>query len=300
MSRSDSGTSPLTMRSASPSTIAVLPTPGSPISTGLFLVRRDSTWIVRRISSSRPMTGSSLPVARGLGEVAGVFLQRVIGVLGARRIGGAALAQIVDRGVERLRRDAGVGEDLAGLRALLHRQRQQQPLDGDEGIARLLGDLLGVVEHARRRRREIELAGARALHFRQFGERQLDLPQAPRANCRPPCRSGRPHRPSSSSSSTFRRCSGVNCWWPSRSASDCALWTKPRARSVYFSRIHGLSLFWRRLPPRSDVERPDDGFAALAAWPQCRSAPAPAEGAAARKPKFRSLRIGGVRRASPA
>ena len=56
-----SGTSPLTMRNARPSTIAVLPTPGSPISTGLFLVRRDSTCIVRRISSSRPITGSSLP-----------------------------------------------------------------------------------------------------------------------------------------------------------------------------------------------------------------------------------------------
>ena len=34
-----------TIRCASPSTMAVLPTPGSPISTGLFLVRRDSTWI---------------------------------------------------------------------------------------------------------------------------------------------------------------------------------------------------------------------------------------------------------------
>jgi hypothetical protein len=39
----------------------VLPTPGSPMSTGLFLVRRDRTWITRRISSSRPMTGSSRP-----------------------------------------------------------------------------------------------------------------------------------------------------------------------------------------------------------------------------------------------
>ena len=58
---SDSGTSPSTMRCARPSTIAVLPTPGSPIRTGLFFVRRDRTWIVRRISSSRPMTGSSLP-----------------------------------------------------------------------------------------------------------------------------------------------------------------------------------------------------------------------------------------------
>ena len=58
---SDSGTSPSRMRWASPSTMAVLPTPGSPISTGLFLLRRCSTWMARRISSSRPITGSSLP-----------------------------------------------------------------------------------------------------------------------------------------------------------------------------------------------------------------------------------------------
>ena len=47
------------MRWARPSTMAVLPTPGSPMSTGLFLVRRDSTCITRSISRSRPMTGSS-------------------------------------------------------------------------------------------------------------------------------------------------------------------------------------------------------------------------------------------------
>ncbi len=62
-SRRPSGTSPATIRWASPSTIAVLPTPGSPISTGLFLVRRERTWTTRRISSSRPITGSSLPRA---------------------------------------------------------------------------------------------------------------------------------------------------------------------------------------------------------------------------------------------
>ena len=61
LSRRVEGTSPLTMRWARPSTMAVLPTPGSPMSTGLFLVRRLSTWMVRRISSTRPMTGSSLP-----------------------------------------------------------------------------------------------------------------------------------------------------------------------------------------------------------------------------------------------
>ena len=60
---SPSGTSPATIRCASPSTIAVLPTPGSPISTGLFFVRRERTWITRRTSSSRPMTGSSLPAS---------------------------------------------------------------------------------------------------------------------------------------------------------------------------------------------------------------------------------------------
>ena len=57
----DSETSPSTMRRASPSTMAVLPTPGSPISTGLFFLRLDSTWAIRRISSSLPMTGSSFP-----------------------------------------------------------------------------------------------------------------------------------------------------------------------------------------------------------------------------------------------
>ena len=56
-----SGTSPATIRWARPSTTAVLPTPGSPMITGLFLVRRLRTWMMRRISASRPITGSSLP-----------------------------------------------------------------------------------------------------------------------------------------------------------------------------------------------------------------------------------------------
>ena len=56
-----SGTSPLIIRSAIPSAIAVLPTPGSPIKTGLFFVRLDRTCMARRISSSRPIIGSILP-----------------------------------------------------------------------------------------------------------------------------------------------------------------------------------------------------------------------------------------------
>ena len=55
------GTSPLTILRASPSTIAVLPTPGSPISTGLFLVLRDKILVILLISSSLPITGSIFP-----------------------------------------------------------------------------------------------------------------------------------------------------------------------------------------------------------------------------------------------
>ena len=59
--RKSSGTSPCTIASASPSTTALLPTPGSPMSTGLFLVRRDKICTTFSISSCLPMTGSSLP-----------------------------------------------------------------------------------------------------------------------------------------------------------------------------------------------------------------------------------------------
>ena len=56
-----SGTSPLTILSASPSAIAVFPTPGSPIRQGLFFVRLDRICTTRIISVSLPITGSSFP-----------------------------------------------------------------------------------------------------------------------------------------------------------------------------------------------------------------------------------------------
>jgi hypothetical protein len=40
-----------------------LPTPGSPISTGLFFWRRERICMIRSISVWRPTTGSSLPSA---------------------------------------------------------------------------------------------------------------------------------------------------------------------------------------------------------------------------------------------
>jgi len=61
LSSNGAGTSPSRMRCASPSTIAVLPTPGSPIKAGLFFVRRARIWITRSISMTRPITGSSFP-----------------------------------------------------------------------------------------------------------------------------------------------------------------------------------------------------------------------------------------------
>ena len=80
LSCSDGGTSPATMRCARPSTMAVLPTPGSPMSTGLFFDRRLKITAMRLISPCRPMTGSS-------------FLSRarwVISVPNCLRIAGSA------------------------------------------------------------------------------------------------------------------------------------------------------------------------------------------------------------------
>ena len=59
--RNGSGTSPASMRWARPSTMAVFPTPGSPINTGLFFLRRERISMTVSISCARPITGSSLP-----------------------------------------------------------------------------------------------------------------------------------------------------------------------------------------------------------------------------------------------
>ena len=82
---------PAAMRWASPSTMAVLPTPGSPTSAGLFLVILHSTSIIARISRSRPMTGAKLPLAGQRGQVAAVLVEvgrgprAAVGALARRR-----------------------------------------------------------------------------------------------------------------------------------------------------------------------------------------------------------------------
>ena len=108
--------------------------------------------------------------SRHLGEVAGIFLQRVIAALGARGVGGAALAQFGDRLLERLRLRVALGQRVGGVGALGQRQRHQHALDGDEGIARLLGDGFGLVEDARRLGRHVDLARALAFDLGLLGK----------------------------------------------------------------------------------------------------------------------------------
>ena len=58
----ESGTLLSMIACANPSTIAVLPTPDSPINTGLFFCRLLNTSITRTISLPRPITGSTPPL----------------------------------------------------------------------------------------------------------------------------------------------------------------------------------------------------------------------------------------------
>ena len=98
---------------------------------------------------------------------------------------------------------------LRGVGALLERQREQQTLDGDVGVAGLLRDLLGVVEEPRRGGRHIELAGARPCTFGSFASAASVL-AAPRASA-----AGAVDKPGGEPflvvEQTLRRCSGVNC-----------------------------------------------------------------------------------------
>ena len=89
-----------------PSTTAVLPTPGSPIGTGLFLVRRDRTCITRSMLFSRPIAWDvELAVARELREVAPELVSHralAAALLGAGdllALAGGVAGQELDRGL---------------------------------------------------------------------------------------------------------------------------------------------------------------------------------------------------------
>ena len=114
-----------------------------------------------------------LALGGGLGEVAGVFLERVVSLLGASRVRGAPLAQLVDGGIQPLRRQPGIGKDALRLALFGHAQRLERPLYRHEAVACLARHLLGLVERARQRRRQLGLRGAAARDLGQPGERRI-------------------------------------------------------------------------------------------------------------------------------
>ena len=202
--------------------------------------------------------GIELAVARRLREVAGIFLQRVIGIFGGGAIRAAALAQRFDGRVEVLGRDAALAENAAGLAVLLQRQAQQQPLDRDKAVAGLLGGLFRRIEGARHVGGKIDLPGAASRNFRQLLERILGGLED-RARVTAGAVDQTAASPSLSSSKTLSMCSDENrC--PSRMASDCADWTKPRARSVYFSIFISFASLGLPSPPGERRARHDYGI----------------------------------------
>ena len=147
------------MRRARPSAIAVLPTPASPTSSGLFLRRRHSTWITRSSSCSRPISGSILPSARHAVEVDRVRVERALRfaaafavVLRLRRLVllllrrlGDAVRDVVDD-VEA--RDAALVQEIDGVRFLFAEHGDQHVGAGDFLLARRLDVQDRALDHA--------------------------------------------------------------------------------------------------------------------------------------------------------
>ncbi len=154
--------------------MAVLPTPGSPISTGLFLVRRASTCMVRRISSSRPITGSSLP-SRASWVISRAYFfsaSKLASALGEStlrplRMSATAFSSPCGCGAGGLQRPRGRG--VGGG------ERHQQPVLRDVLVAGLRRRLLRGVQYAHQFGGDLRLAGAGTLHLRLPGECGLHL-----------------------------------------------------------------------------------------------------------------------------
>ena len=147
--------------------MAVLPTPGSPIRTGLFLVRRLSTWMTRRISSSRPMTGIELAAAGQFGQVLGVFFQGLelaFGILVGDALRPAHRGERLENGV--VRRAQG-DQRIARRIALEMGHAQQQMLGRNVLVLEVRGLAKGLVERLVERLAQAGLRG-RTGHARQF------------------------------------------------------------------------------------------------------------------------------------
>jgi hypothetical protein len=154
------------MREARPSTTAVLPTPGSPMSTGLFFWRRERICITRSISVWPPDDGVELALDGLLREVAAELVEELRALrLLARRDARARLAaagpgeHADDLVADLLRIRVEVEQDACGDALVLAHEAEEDVLRADvvvperESFAqRQLEDLLGA-------RRERDLAG---------------------------------------------------------------------------------------------------------------------------------------------
>ena len=243
-SSSDSGTSPRTMRCAMPSTIAVLPTPGSPMSTGLFFVRRESTCITRRISSSRPMTGSILPL-----RAASVRSRMYFSSAWNFPSGSRSVTRCAPRTLRERREELVVGDAARRLEARLHlaivlraaragsaRPRRSRPSAPSPRPRRA-----GATSSVRR-----ESAGsAPPLDLRELVEIRLERgARARRDRRRPSGRAGSAMPPSCSSIARMR-CSGTSSGLPRGSrdprASRKASWLFVVIRSGRIAQLDSLS-----------------------------------------------------------
>ena len=237
------GTSPLTMRCASPSTMAVLPTPGSPISTGLFLVLplQDLDGAADLVVATDHRV--ELAAAGALGQVHRVFAQGLAALLGIGVVDRLATTHLLDGLL-----DLGLGgphglEQLAQFAPILQRRHGKQ-LAEMYWSPRCWASLSVTL---RRRERSCETCtspgvpstlGRRSSSAESsvlsFGTFTPALPSSGRKV--PPCWSR----------SAANRCAGSIIWLSRPTASDWA-----SAKAVW-NRLVSLSLrmraFWGRLP----------------------------------------------------
>ena len=160
-----SGTSPATIRWARPSAIAVLPTPGSPISAGLFFwpPRQDLDDPLDLLLAADDRIELAGPGE--LGEVDAELVDRR-GLAGALRLlgraGGRALRQDADDLVADLVEvDAERLEDAGGDALALADEAQEQVLRADVVVAEPAGLVDRELDHALRARRQADLADDR-------------------------------------------------------------------------------------------------------------------------------------------
>ena len=119
-----------------------------------------------------------LAVAGGLGQIARIFFQGIIGAFRIRAVGGAAFAQIADCLIKPFAGDARFGERLSGFHAGVCRNRQQQPLGGHELVIGVLRQPFRAVEQPDQVAGRLRLRGGRTADARHFGDQRIGMGQS--------------------------------------------------------------------------------------------------------------------------